>query len=89
MLVEQPEGSLLGLVALAGQVLQSLLASHHLAPAHNTTVLVLHQVLLLQPTGGVLGSSVENLCLRASGHRFGHLIQWNAEIFTAARGVKS
>jgi hypothetical protein len=79
VLVEQTEGTLLGLVALAGQVLQGLLACSHLLAAYNTTVLVLDQILLGQATGGVLGSSVENLGLGASGHfEFGHLIQMTA-----------
>lgn len=82
MLVEQAEGALLGLVALAGQVLQGLLAGHHLAAAHDAAVLVLHQVALHQATGGVLGSAVEYLRLGANSDHLGHLIQMTA-ILTA------
>ncbi len=78
MLVEQTEGTLLGLVALAGQVLQGLLAGHHLAAAHNATVLVLDEILLLQATGGVLGGAVEYLSLGANSDHLGHLIHLTA-----------
>lgn len=75
MLVEQTERALLGLVALAGQVLQSLLAGHHLAAAHDAAMLVLHQILLLQTTGRVLGGAVEHLSLGTNSHlKLGHLI---------------
>ncbi len=74
MLVEQAEGALLGLVALAGQVLQSLLAGGHLLAADDATVLVLHEVLLLQTTGSVLGSAVEHLSLGTNSNHLGHLI---------------
>lgn len=75
VLVEQAEGALLGLVALAGQILQGLLAGHHLAAAHNATVLVLDEVLLLQTTGRVLGGAVEHLGLGTNSHlELGHLI---------------
>lgn len=76
MLVEQTERALLGLVALAGQILQRLLAGHHLAAAYNAAVLVLDEVLLLQTTGRVLGSAMENLGLGTSGNfKLGHLIR--------------
>jgi len=79
VLVKQTESTLLGLVALAGQVLQGLLAGSHLLAAYNAAMLVLDQILLGQTAGGVLGSSVENLGLGASGHfEFGHLIQMTA-----------
>ena len=74
MLVEQAEGALLGLVALAGQVLQSLLAGHHLAAANDAAVFVLDQILLLQTTGRVLGGAVEHLGLRTNSNHLGHLI---------------
>ncbi len=75
VLLEQLEGTLLGLVALAGQVLQSLLAGSHLLATDNAAMLVLNEILLLQTTGGVLGSSVENLGLGANSHlKFRHLI---------------
>ncbi len=75
VLLEQLEGALLGLVALAGQVLQSLLASSHLLATDNAAMLVLDEILLLQTTGGVLGSSVENLGLGANSYvKFRHLI---------------
>ncbi len=82
MLVEQTERTLLGLVALACQVLQGLLASHHLAAAHDAAVLVLDEILLLQATGGVLGGAMENLSLGANCDHLGHLIQMTA-ILTA------
>ena len=63
MLVEQTEGALLGLVALAGQILQGLLSREHLAAAHNAAMLVLNEVLLLQTTGRMLGRAMENLGL--------------------------
>ena len=79
VLVEETERTLLGLVALARQVLERLLALHHLLAAYNATVLVLDKIGLGEATGGVLRVAVENLGLRASGGNFrGHLIQWNA-----------
>jgi hypothetical protein len=74
VLVEQAEGTLLGLVALAGQVLQGLLAGHHLLTADNTAVLVLDEVGLGQTTGSVLGSTMENLGLGTNSDHLGHLI---------------
>ena len=44
ILVEQTEHALLGLVASAGQILQSLAASSLLAPADDTAMLVLNEV---------------------------------------------
>ena len=41
VLVEEVEDTLLGLVALARQVLERLLALHHLLATHNAAVLVL------------------------------------------------
>jgi hypothetical protein len=74
-LLEQLEGPLLRLVALAGQKLQRFLAGHHLLAADNATVLVLHQVLLGQTTRGVLSSAVEHLSLGANGNHIArHLL---------------
>lgn len=81
MLVEQPEGTLLRLVALAGQVLQGLAAGEHLAAAHDAAVLVLDEVLLLEATGGVLGAAVENLGLGANCDHVRHLILLTAVLF--------
>ena len=78
VLLEQLERALACLVALAGQELQGLLASSHLLAADDTSVLVLHQVLLFQATGGVLGSSVKHLCLGSNSCDFGHLIFYGA-----------
>lgn len=75
VLTEELEGSLLGLVALAGEVLEGLLAGGHLLAADNAVVLVLDKVLLSKTSGGVLGSSVINLSLGSNSHfKFGHLI---------------
>lgn len=74
MLLEQLEGALPRLVALAGQELQRLLAGQHLLAAHNAAVLVLDQVLLVQATGRVLRRAVEHLSLGANRGDIGHLI---------------
>ena len=80
VLVEQPEGTLLGLVALAGQVLQCLATSGLLLPANNPAVLVLHQIGLDETARGVLSGTMEHLSLGASCHHIcGHLILWNAK----------
>jgi hypothetical protein len=84
-LLEQAEGALARLVALAGQELQGLLAGHHLAAADDATMLVLDEVLLLETTGRVLGSTVENLGLGTSCDHLGHLIHW-AAIFWLCTG---
>jgi len=75
--VEQPERALLGLVALARKVLERLATRHHLAAAHNPTVLVLNEVTLLEATGRVRRRSMPDLSLGANCH-FNHLILWNA-----------
>ena len=85
MLVEQAEGALLGLVALAGQVLERLLALHHLLATHNAAVLVLDQIRLGEATGGMLRGSVKDLGLGANCRNSGHLILWNAILFTTYR----
>lgn len=75
VLLEQLEAALLRLVALAGQVLQGLLAGHHLLAADNAAVLVLDQILLGQTTGSVLRSAMVHLGLGANrGNMLSHLI---------------
>ena len=74
MLVEQAKGTLLGLVALAGQVLEGLATSCLLPAAHNAAMLVLDEVRLRETTGGVLRRSVKDLGLGANGRDSGHLI---------------
>jgi len=80
VLVEQPERTLLGLVALARQVLERLAARHHLAAANNPAVLVLDKVALLETTGRVRCRSVPDLGLGSNCH-LNHLILWNAILF--------
>ena len=74
MLVEEVEGALLGLVALARQVLERLATGGLLPSADDATVLVLYEVLLLEATGGVLRSIVPYLGLGSNGEHVGHLI---------------
>jgi hypothetical protein len=82
VLLEQLEGTLLGLVALAGQILQSLLASGHFLATDNATVLVLNQILLGQTTGSMFSSAVEYLSLGANSYvKFSHLILLTAILF--------
>lgn len=66
-LLEQLEGALLGYVAELAQAQDGLLASGLLAAAHDAPALGLYQVLLLQPTGSVLGGAVVHLSLGAQG----------------------
>jgi len=73
VLVEETERALLGLVALARQILERLLALHHLLAAHNAAMLVLDKVRLRKTTGGVGRRSVKDLRL-GSNSDFGHLI---------------
>ena len=90
MLVEQTERTLLGLVALAGQVLERLLALHHLLATHNAAVLVLDQVGLGEAAGGMLRGSVIDHGLGANCRNSRHLILWNAILFTTYRdGVQT
>ncbi len=91
MLLEEAEGSLARLVALAGEVLQGLLAGLHLLAANDAAVLVLDKVLLCEAARGVLGSSVVDHCLGASSHfKFGHLILLTAIFLLGPRdGGKS
>ena len=65
--MEKLEGALLGLVALGVKTLESLLARGVLLLADDATLLSLHQILLGESTGSVLGSSVEHLGLGAHG----------------------
>jgi len=80
VLVEQPERALLGLVALAGEVLESLAARGLLTAAYNPAVLVLNEVTLLETTGRVCRRSVPDLGLGANCD-LNHLILWNAILF--------
>lgn len=68
LLAEQLEGALLGHIAELAEALDRLLARRVLLLAHNATRLRLHQVLLRQTTGRVLGRAVENLGRAARGH---------------------
>jgi hypothetical protein len=68
VLVEQTEHTLLGFVAPASQILQSLAAGSLLAPADNTAVLVLNEVGLVEAAGSLLRGTVEHLGLRAYIH---------------------
>ena len=83
------EDTLLGLIATAGEVLEGLLALHHLLTAYNAAVLVLDKVGLGEATGGVLGVAVENRGFGTNSGNFGHLILWNAVLFCGAPEVKT
>ncbi len=61
--MEELECALLGLVARSEEVLDRLLAEHHLAAAYNASVLIEDKVLLGEATARVDSSSVENLSL--------------------------
>jgi hypothetical protein len=89
VLVEEVEDTLLGLVALARQVLERLLALHHLLAAYNAAVLVLNEVRLGEATGGVLRVAVENRSLGANRGNFGHLILWTMNLFDDGAGPKT
>ena len=80
VLVEQPERTLLGLVALAREVLECLAACGLLAAAYNPAVLVLNEVTLFETTGRVRRRSVPDLGLGANCD-LNHLILWNAILF--------
>jgi hypothetical protein len=89
VLVEQPERALLRLVALARQVLERLAARRLLAAAYNPSVLVLHEVGLLQATRRVLRGTVPNHSLCANGRYIvGHLILLTAVLFRMASSQK-
>lgn len=66
LLGEQGELTLLGHIASLAQALDGLLASSLLTAADDASALGLHQVLLGQATGSMLGGSVEDLGLGAS-----------------------
>jgi hypothetical protein len=68
LLLKKLEGALLGDVAQLLQLLDSLLARSVLLARNDATLLGLHQVLLGQATGSVLGSAVVNLSLGADSH---------------------
>jgi len=80
VLVEEAERALLGLVALAREVLERLATRHHLAAAHNPAVLVLNKVALLETTGRVRRRSVPDLSLGANCY-LNHLILLTAILF--------
>ncbi len=63
--MEKLEGSLLGLEALGVKTLECLLARGVLLLRDDATLLGLHQILLGQATGSVLGGSVVDLGLGA------------------------
>jgi hypothetical protein len=63
--MKQLEGALLRLVALGVKTLECLLARSVLLLADDATLLGLHQILLGQATGSVLGGAVVNLGLGA------------------------
>ena len=65
LLLEQLERALLGDVASLLQLSQRLLARGVLALGYNAPLARLHQVLLDQATGSVLGGAVPDLSLRA------------------------
>ena len=67
--MEELEGSLLGLEALGVKTFECFLARSVLALANNAPLSGLHQILLGQATGSVLGSSVEHLGLGAHSDR--------------------
>jgi len=63
--MEELEGALLGLEALGVKTLESLLACSVLLLRHDATLSGLHQILLGQATGSMLGSSMKHLGLGA------------------------
>lgn len=70
------------LVTLADQELQGLLAGRHLLAAHDTAVLVLDEILLLQTAGGLLRRAVVDLSLGTNSNgKLGHLILLTAVFF--------
>jgi len=66
LLFEQLEGSLLGDIARLLQLLERLEARGVLLLGHDAALASLHQVLLGQATGSVLGRSVVDLGLGAN-----------------------
>jgi hypothetical protein len=88
VLTEKLERALLGLVALARQILQRLLARLHLLAADNAVVLVLHQILLLQTTSRVLRRAMEYLRLGTNCHLelLRHPYTFDRDFYLAGRG---
>jgi hypothetical protein len=68
MLLKKLEGALLGDIARLLELGERLLACGVLLLRHNAALASLHQVLLGEPTGSVLGRTVPHLGLRASRH---------------------
>lgn len=66
LLLEKLKRALLGDIASLLQLLERLLARGVLLLGHDAALAGLHQILLDQPTGSVLGRSVPNLRLRAN-----------------------
>jgi hypothetical protein len=75
MLLKKLEGTLLGDISGLLQLLESLEASRVLLLGHDAALLGLHQILLGQATGSVLGRAVPDLGLGAHGdHLAAHLV---------------
>lgn len=68
LLLKELEGALLGNIASLLELAESLEARGVLLLGNNATLLGLHQILLGQATGSVLGRTVPNLRLRANRH---------------------
>jgi hypothetical protein len=89
VLVKQTEHTLLGLVAPAGQILQSLAAGSLLAPADNTAVLVLNEVRLVKAAGGLLCGTVKHLGLGADIHgMLGHTYTLCCDFYLPGKKVE-
>ena len=71
VLLEELEGTLLGDVAELAQLLDSLLTRGVLLAADDASALGLHQILLDETTGSVLGGAVEDSSLGAHGGQLG------------------
>ena len=63
MLLEELEGALLGDISGLSQLLDCLEACCVLGLGYNAALAGLHEILLLEATGGVLGRAVVNLGL--------------------------
>jgi hypothetical protein len=68
LLLKELEGALLGNIARLLELAERLEARGVLLLGHNATLLGLHEILLGQPTGSVLGRSVPDLGLGASSN---------------------
>jgi hypothetical protein len=66
LLFEKLKRALLGDIASLLELLERLLARRVLLLRHDAALAGLHQILLDQPTGSVLGRAVPNLRLRAN-----------------------